>query len=68
MGLGIKEILLILIVVLVLFGAGKLPKVMHDLGVGMRNFKKALNGKEESESEIKTLESDEKNGDEKNGK
>ena len=42
MSLGIWEILLILLVVLILFGAGKLPKVMFDLGVGIKKFKEGL--------------------------
>lgn len=47
MGLGIKEILIILLVVLILFGAGKLPKVMGDMGKGLRNFKDGLKGEGE---------------------
>ncbi len=42
MGLSLTHIILLLIVVLVLFGAGKLPKVMGDLGKGVRNFKSGL--------------------------
>lgn len=41
--LSFMKILLILLVVFVVFGAGKLPKVMSDLGKGLRNFKDALN-------------------------
>ena len=37
------EWLLILAIVLVIFGAGKLPKVMGDMGKGVKNFKKGLN-------------------------
>ena len=37
------KILLVLVVVFVVFGAGKLPKVMGDLGKGLRNFKDGLN-------------------------
>lgn len=40
---GIWQILLIVLVVLLLFGAGKLPSVMGDLAKGVRNFKKGLN-------------------------
>ncbi len=47
------EILLILLVVLVLFGAGKLPEVGRALGEGIRNFKKALSGEEEKIKEVK---------------
>lgn len=42
--IGFKEIIVILLVVLVLFGAGKLPRVMGDLGKGLRNFKDGLKG------------------------
>ncbi len=41
--LSFMKILLVLVVVFVIFGAGKLPKVMADLGKGMRHFKNALN-------------------------
>ena len=44
MGLSFGHILLLLVVVLVLFGAGKLPNVMGDLGKGLRNFKDGLKG------------------------
>jgi sec-independent protein translocase protein TatA len=44
MGIGIKEILIILLVVLIVFGAGKLPRVMGDLGKGLRSFKDGLKG------------------------
>ena len=39
------ELLLILLVVFVLFGAGKLPKVMGDLGKGLRSFRKGIDEK-----------------------
>lgn len=42
----IGELLLILFLVLILFGAGKLPKVMSDLGKGLKAFRDAMNGKE----------------------
>jgi len=43
MGLSLTHIILLLVVVLVIFGAGKLPQIMGDLGKGMRNFKSGLN-------------------------
>ena len=43
MGIGIFKLLVILLLVLLLFGAGKLPKVMSDLGKGLKSFKSALN-------------------------
>lgn len=36
------ELLLILVIVFVLFGAGKLPQVMGDIGKGIRGLKKGL--------------------------
>lgn len=50
--LSMTHLLLVLIVVLILFGAGKLPKVMGDLGRGMRNLREELN-KDSAESEDK---------------
>lgn len=40
-GLGIAELLIILVLVLLIFGAGKLPKVMGELGKGAKAFKDA---------------------------
>ena len=47
MGLSFGHILIVLLLVLVLFGAGKLPKVMGDLGKGLRNFKDGLKGEDD---------------------
>jgi len=41
-GLGPWEILAILVVVLIVFGAGKLPKVGSSLGEALKNFKKSI--------------------------
>ena len=43
MGLSFWHILIVLLVVLVIFGAGKLPSVMGDLGKGIKSFKAGLN-------------------------
>lgn len=51
--LSFTEILLILLVVLLLFGASKLPEAGRALGEGIRNFKKALSGEEEKVKETK---------------
>ncbi len=40
-GLGTQEIILILLVVLVIFGAGKLPQIGESMGKAIRNFKNA---------------------------
>lgn len=49
MGLGAWEIGLILVIVLILFGAGKLPKVMKDMGKGVKSFKEGVNNADEDE-------------------
>ncbi|KXK56494.1 MAG: Sec-independent protein secretion pathway component [Chlorobi bacterium OLB5] len=56
-GLGPQEIILICIVILVLFGAKKIPELMSGLGKGMREFKKAS---KDIESEITSATTDEK--------
>ena len=42
-GLGHWEIILILVIVLIIFGAGKLPKVASELAKGIKSFRKSLN-------------------------
>ena len=46
-GLGGQELMLILIIILVLFGAKKLPELARGLGKGMKEFKKAQSEMEE---------------------
>jgi sec-independent protein translocase protein TatA len=41
-GLGTQELLIILVLVMIVFGAGKLPQVGKSLGQGLRNFKKGV--------------------------
>ena len=41
-GIGAPELLIVLVVVLIIFGAGKLPKIGAGLGSGIRNFRKAV--------------------------
>jgi sec-independent protein translocase protein TatA len=46
MSIGVGELLLILVIVFVLFGAGKLPQVMNDIGKGIKGLKKGLKEEE----------------------
>lgn len=48
-GLGTTELIIILVLVLIIFGAGKLPQVGGALGKGLRNFK---DGVKEGEEDI----------------
>ncbi len=60
MGIGFINILVVLFIVLILFGAGKLPKVMGDLGKGIRSFREGLKG-EEAENKNKLESKEDKN-------
>lgn len=52
MGLSFGHMLLVLLVVLIFFGAGKLPKVMGDIGKGVRNLRDELNKDEKGTQEV----------------
>jgi sec-independent protein translocase protein TatA len=45
-GLGIGELLIILVIVLVVFGAGKLPEIGEGIGRGIQNFRKSVKTEE----------------------
>ncbi len=55
MKLGWPEILLILAIVLIVFGVGKLPQVGGALGKGIRNFRKAQSGEDEEDEKTKAV-------------
>ena len=40
-GIGMPELIIILVIILIIFGAGKLPEIGSGLGKGIKNFKKA---------------------------
>jgi sec-independent protein translocase protein TatA len=42
MGIGVWQVVLVLVIVLIIFGAGKLPKVMGDVAKGVKNFKSGM--------------------------
>jgi sec-independent protein translocase protein TatA len=48
-GIGIQEIVIILIVGLLVFGAARLPKIARSLGQGIKEFKKTVKGIEEDD-------------------
>ncbi len=50
MSLSFPQLLVILLLVFILFGAGNLPKVMSDIGKGLKSFKKAMKEDEETGS------------------
>lgn len=48
---GMPELLLILVILMVLFGASKLPQLARSLGESIKEFKKSINSKDEPSSE-----------------
>lgn len=42
-GIGMPELIIILVIILIIFGAGKLPEIGAGIGKGIKNFKKATN-------------------------
>jgi sec-independent protein translocase protein TatA len=55
MGLSLGHLALLVLIVLVVFGVGKLPQVMGDLGKGIRAFKEGL-----KDDELKSLDKQDK--------
>jgi len=53
MGIGISELILILVVILLIFGGRKLPEIGRSLGQGLREFKKAMNELRENDAPSK---------------
>ncbi len=49
LGLGIQELLIIFFIIILLFGAKKLPDLAAGLGKGIKEFKKATQGRDEDD-------------------
>ena len=58
--IGWQEILLILLIVLLLFGARKIPDLARGLGKGIKEFRDAMSGKHSPEDETEKTGPDEK--------
>ena len=55
-GIGMQEVLLIVLVVLLFFGGKKIPELMKGIGKGVRYFKEGMNNVEKEIDEIKDIE------------
>ncbi len=49
-GIGMPELIIILVIILIIFGAGKLPEIGEGLGKGIKNFRKSNNTEDEIEA------------------
>ncbi len=47
MNRGVPELIIIFFIIFVVFGAGRIPKIARDIGSGIREFRKAMNGEED---------------------
>jgi sec-independent protein translocase protein TatA len=53
-GIGVPELIVILVIALVIFGPGKLPEIGSALGKGIKDFKKAFEGGDEDVKKVET--------------
>ena len=68
MGISIWQIVLVLVIILILFGAGKIPRVMGDVAKGIKSFKKGMASDVTDESEPKNISEDNQDSNNSNNK
>jgi sec-independent protein translocase protein TatA len=49
--IGVPELLLILVIVILLFGVGRIGKIAGEIGSGIKNFREGLKGDEEKKAD-----------------
>ncbi len=59
-GIGMPELIIILVIILIIFGAGKLPEIGAGMGKAIRNFKGTANESEDEKKEPEKIEEDTK--------
>ncbi len=53
---SIWQLLIVLVIVLLLFGRGKIPQLMGDMAKGIKSFKRGMSNEEEDKKEDKNIE------------
>jgi len=56
LGLGPTELIIILVIIVIVFGVGRISKIGGELGSGIKAFKEGLQGDEEEEAEVESEE------------
>ncbi len=59
-GIGMPELIIILVIILIIFGAGKLPEIGAGMGKAIKNFKSATSEDDKAEKDKEKLEDSEK--------
>ncbi len=59
-GIGVPELLIILVIIVIIFGVGKLPEIGSALGKGIKNFKKSVNDNDSANPPAKKEEDEKK--------
>jgi len=57
---GLPELLIVLVIIVILFGPGRIGKVAGELGKGIRSFKDGITGKKDENSQAEKTEDTEK--------
>jgi sec-independent protein translocase protein TatA len=52
MGIGFPELMIILVIIMIIFGAGKLPEIGSAFGNSIKNFKKSMKEADETKDEM----------------
>jgi len=53
-GIGVPELIVIMVIALIIFGPGKLPEIGSALGKGIRDFKKAFDAADDEVKKVET--------------
>lgn len=56
LGLGPTELIIILVIIIIVFGVGRISKIGGELGSGIKAFKEGLQGDEEEEADVESEE------------